>query len=417
MLLLASILAAACSSIPDGATGHAYTNGHVFDGRAFVDRTFYVVDGRITFHAPGRVEGVSDLAGGYVIPPFGEAHNHNLVWSDETAFARLTQRYLQDGIFYVKNPTNLPRLRTPLAGRISIPRSVDAVFSNGALTASGGHPVEIVRPNRGFGESDGEGAFYFVIDTPSDLDGKWTAILAGKPDFIKIVLIESELYERRKDDPAFFGKRGLNPRLVKDIVRRAHAAGLRVTAHIETAADFHNAVLGGVDEMAHMPGFAAAGTDWSRYEIQDADAALAARRHVVVVTTLGELTDTLYAKDGSLLEAGRAIYELTGRNLQVLRRHGVTLAVGSDQYRQTSLPEALKLQRLHAIDNLALLKMWCEATAETIFPRRKIGHLAEGYEASFLVLRADPLADFANVQTITMRVKQGEVLAVVEATP
>ena len=55
--------------------------------------------------------------------------------------------------------------------------------------------------------------------------------------------------------------------------------------------------------------------------------------------------------------------------------------------------------------------MWFETTAETIFPKRKIGHLKDGYEASFLVLNADPIADFANTQKIEMRVKQGEILS------
>lgn len=47
----------------------------------------------------------------------------------------------------------------------------------------------------------------------------------------------------------------------------------------------------------------------------------------------------------------------------------------------------------------------------TIFPKRRVGYLKEGYEASFLVLNADPLQDFAAVQKIEMRVKQGEILS------
>jgi len=65
---------------------------------------------------------------------------------------------------------------------------------------------------------------------------------------------------------------------------------------------------------------------------------------------------------------------------------------------------------LKIIDNITLLNMWCGTTAETIFPRRKIGHLREGYEASFLVLSGDPINDFTNVQKIEMRVKSGAIL-------
>jgi hypothetical protein len=51
--------------------------------------------------------------------------------------------------------------------------------------------------------------------------------------------------------------------------------------------------------------------------------------------------------------------------------------------------------------------MWCETTAETIFPNRKIGHLKEGYEASFLVLGGNPIDSFGSVKDIRLRFKQG----------
>ena len=85
----------------------------------------------------------------------------------------------------------------------------------------------------------------------------------------------------------------------------------------------------------------------------------------------------------------------------------VRLAIGSERFRLTSTSEAMALQRLGIFDNLTLLKMWCETTPETIFPRRKIGKFKDGYEASFLVLDADTLADFTNNGRIRMRVKQG----------
>jgi imidazolonepropionase-like amidohydrolase len=401
--------------ISKAAREHSYefANGRRFDGKKFVQGTFYVINSTLTFRKPDHVDRTIDLTGKYVIPPFGEAHNHNLVWSDEAGFSRLKNKYLADGIFYVKNPTNLPRTRAPLASRINIPSSVDAVFSNGALTASGGHPVEIVNPNRGFTEADGEGAFYWVIDDMADLDRKWERVLSQKPDFIKTMLVYSEEYEKRKDDEKFFGRRrGLNPALLPEIVRRAHAARLRVSVHLDTAADFHNALMAGADEMAHMPGCAAdEKVSLSRYEISEADARLAAKRQVVVVTTLGEMIDGLYGKDGALIPERKGLYDMVRHNLQILQKYGVPIAVGSDQYGETSAPEALRLYRLKAFDNLTLLKMWCEETAATIFPQRKIGHLKEGYEASFLVLGGDPLQDFNNVGKIEMRVKQGELLS------
>jgi imidazolonepropionase-like amidohydrolase len=88
----------------------------------------------------------------------------------------------------------------------------------------------------------------------------------------------------------------------------------------------------------------------------------------------------------------------------------VRIAIGGDSFRQTSQPEALSLKRLGVFDNLTLLKMWCENTAWTIFPKRRIGYLREGFEASLLALAGNPLADFNNVQKIQLRVKQGASL-------
>jgi imidazolonepropionase-like amidohydrolase len=145
------------------------------------------------------------------------------------------------------------------------------------------------------------------------------------------------------------------------------------------------------------------------YRISEADAALAAQKHIVVVTTIGEAIDLTF--DEKLDERSRlAVRAMLIDNLNVLRKHRVSIAIGSDSFRQTALAEALSLAKLKSLDNLTLLKMWCVATAATIFPKRKIGYLKDGYVANFLVLTANPLTDFNNVKTIELRIKQGEPL-------
>lgn len=201
------------------------------------------------------------------------------------------------------------------------------------------------------------------------------------------------------------------------IVRKAHDAGLRVSTHVETAADFRAAVAAGADEINHLPGFRPEGNelagyrDLGRYALTGADAARAARKRVVVVTTVSEVLEAL---DADSSEAARArvqeIRSVIVGNLRMLMRHGVRIALGSDRFRSTSTAEARALHRLAVVDNLTLLKMWCEVTPATIFPGRKIGRLRDGDEASFLVLDGNPLEDFANTGRIRMRVKQGRVL-------
>jgi len=394
---------------------YEFINGLWFDGQKFRNQRFYSLGGFLTSRKPARIDSVINLTGKYVVPPFGEAHNHNIEYSER--IDEVIRQYLQNGIFYVKNPNNLPATKTSLSGKINLPTSVDVVFANGGLTASGGHPLGVVRRNleRGAEPKDwAEGGFYFIIDNLADLDHKWGKVLSGKPDFIKTYLQYSEEYEKRKEDDAYFDWRGLNPALLPEIVRRAHQVGLRVSTHVETATDFHNAIVAGVDEINHTPGFRPEKGDWkkydaSRFKISERDARLVARNQVVVVTTLVSAIDhALQKKEG---EPFNELRDLLVHNLQLLKKHDVRIAIGSDSYRQTSLTEAVNLQKLGAFDNRTLLKMWCETTAAAIFPERKIGRLKNGYEASFLVLNDNPLQDFANVQKIDKRFKQGGFLS------
>jgi hypothetical protein len=192
----------------------------------------------LTFEPPARVDSTIDLAGGYVIPPFGEAHNHNV--EESSRVERTIAQYLRDGVFYVRNSNVLPRARHALADRVNVPWSIDVTFANGGLTAEGGHPMTLVERNirRGvWTEADGEGAFYFIVNDVEDLDRVWEEVLEGRPDFLKTYLLYSEEYARRKNDPEFIGWKGLDPSLLPEIVRRAHRSGLRVATHVETVRD------------------------------------------------------------------------------------------------------------------------------------------------------------------------------------
>jgi hypothetical protein len=389
---------------------YAFEKGLWFDGSGFRSGPFYSVNGTLTFNRPAAVNVTIDLSGQYVIPPFAEAHNHNI---EPPKLSEVIRRYLTDGIFYVKNPCNPPRLKAALAERVNKRDSVDVVFANGGLTASGGHPMPLAQRNlerSGRVEDWAEGTFYFVIDRVEDLQSKWPQVLASKPDFIKVFLQYSEEYERRHGNSSFADWSALNPAIVPLIVERAHAAGLRVSCHIETATDFHNALAAGVDEINHLPGLRPDRNDWSnvqieRYKIAKADAALAARSGTIVVTTFATAVARIAKANAG--EAFREWRELLIWNLNVLKEAGVAIAVGSDRYSETAVAEAVALESLKVFSNDELLRMWCDTSARTIFPTRKIGALREGYEASFLVLDGTPIADFNRIRGIRRRFKQG----------
>jgi imidazolonepropionase-like amidohydrolase len=397
----------------------AFVNGHWFDGTRFQDGTRYSAGGNFVKAPAHRPDSVVDLGGGYVVPPFGEAHNHNIDASSDSGARALVTRYLRDGVFYAQNPCNVVRARRGLMGFINLPSGIDATFSNACITAPGGHPMGLYLRNLARGgmlptDSNSTEGFLWTVRDREDLNRKWPLILASKPDFVKTMLLYSEEYERRKNDSAFFNWRGLDPAVLTQVVRLAHAAGLRVMTHIETAADFRNALLAGADEIGHTPGFRGNEKtqlpDLTPYLISDADAREAARRGVFVITTLGGAQTISRTGPDSVFR--RRLDSLATTNLRTLKRHGVQIAIGSDSYRNTSVPEAMYLSSLGVFSNAELLNLWTDVTARAIFPRRKLGRLAPGYEASMLVLDANPLTDFQSVRRIRMRVKQGQVLAV-----
>jgi len=327
--------------------------------------------------------------------------------------------FLEAGIFYVKNPNVIPDLLTPEVRRkLDQPDTIDVSFSNGGLTASGGHPAPLhgylasIGVFPGLGPADMENRAYFVVDDEAALEAKWPAILAGKPGFIKTFLLFSEEFEKRRETPGVH--KGLDPKMLPAIVARAHAAGLRVSTHIDTAADFRHAVHAGVDEVNHLPQpdprFS---PDLSAYVIDAATARPAASRGIVVVTTAS--TTERLSGNGLPPDWLPAMRANQRANFRTLREAGVAIAVGSDgisgeRVFATARDEVRFIAAHGLADNLSILRMWSQEAPRTIFPKRRVGGLGAGYEASFLVLACDPLEDVACLERIAMRVKQGLVL-------
>ena len=378
----------------------ALPNGRWFDGRSFELRTAYSVDGRLTFRKPARVDRTIDLAGTWIVPPFAEAHNHNITgWEHDAVEERnlkVISKYVADGVFYVKIQGSFP-LTDALRRRLPInrPGAPDVAFAQTFLTATGGHPIalheQLLLPRGyypGLAKAALDDQVYFTIDSEADLETKWPRILALRPDFIKTNLWFSEEFAQRKNDPAYFGRKALDPALLPRIVRKAHASSLKVSAHVVSGADFHFALSAGVERscmcqphrrfpksrnasaarvrQTRCSGYRRDSAALTRFNPADPsslplraeDARLAARRGTVVITTFA-------LSAGAPPEFRSAWQGIEAATLRLLNNHGVVLAVGSDNPADSSVLEASHLQSLGVLDNLTVLKMWTEAT-----PRR-----------------------------------------------
>ena len=238
--------------------------------------------------------------------------------------------------------------------RVNIPQGVDVVYAHGCLTGTDSHPIPtyealalgLYSPSQQKENAERvkhsrlrENDVYYVIDTATDLEAKWPMILAGKPGLIKVILLHSERYAKTKQ--------GIDPALLPAIAAKVHAAGLRLSAHVDSPFDFRAALAAGADIMAHMPGYYSGEEEGPRpYLLSPADAAEAARKHIVVIPTV--------SRDSGYLDAKRMaqIQEAQIPNLRLLKSAGVRIAIGTDSYGTDSQFEALYLSKLGVFSNL-----------------------------------------------------------------
>ncbi len=119
----------------------AFVNGQWFTGSDFRPATFYAVNAALREKRPrGELETV-DLHGGFVIPPFADAHNH--FPSAEENFDWANKDFLDVGVFYVLNPNDIAEQTNPLRPRLGSPATVDVIFAHGGFTNFTGHPRQL----------------------------------------------------------------------------------------------------------------------------------------------------------------------------------------------------------------------------------------------------------------------------------
>lgn len=394
-----------------------FINGQWFNGKDFSATDFYSVNGLLTRNAPSVVDTIVDLKQQYIIPPFGEAHNHSPETDQDIDV--FIERYLADGIFYIKNPNSIPFATNKIKSKINHPRSVNVLYANGGLTAKGGHPTTLYnymlgttykKALPGWTNKSFEGEAYYLINSKEELEKKWPFILSQKPGFIKFYLIFSEEFEQRKDDTSFNGKKGIDPKLAKLITKKAHAAGLQVSAHTETPNDLKVALAADVDEINHLPGYQVRWKDGYTevyYKLTPKLVKRMKRKGVHVDPTYSLLQTEIRPLSNKQRETQMVLQR---NNLLLLKKYHVPVTVGCDSYNLTAQTEIEYLRKMNIYSNLELLKMWCEVTPLAIFPNRKISKLQEDYEASFLILQNNPLENFDHAYRINMRVKQGVML-------
>ncbi len=256
-----------------------------------------------------------------------------------------------------------------------------------------------------------ENKAYYFLDTKEDVDAKWPLIMKYKPDHIKICLSDAKNYpEKRRLERA--DDNGLSEEVAAYVVQRAHKEGLRVFAHIETADDARVCAQIGVDVLAHLPGYFWDGTEETKakYCMTKKDVTLFKKVGLTLIPTVNIHGTTKYDSAGNptfYQENYLKVLKYKKEMLQALYTAKVTIALGGDYFGNTVAPEIDTLIKYKFFSNRQLLTIYSKLTPQSIFPKRKLGEIKEGFEASFVVLLENPLLNIEAIKNILFRIKQG----------
>lgn len=413
-MFLRSMISTGCFALIFGTSGLAsadavrYTNGNWFNGVSFSQKDVVVRNGKIVTEDHSAT--VFDLRGAYVIPGLAEAHNHNL--QNCYLAPQMAQAYLKRGILYSAQLFASDPAGLQCAMLFEGTSAPSTAFARIGVTSSTGHPIGIARA--GAKEAGLDMSFdeltegMLIADNVADLQRKWKQFRATKTDFVKVVLIDEVNGAANTKRPELNGFNGVQRDVLLALMPLARTAGLRVLAHVDTAADFRLAAEAGVDTIAHLPGYRLSkGSNIDQYRLSEEAAKTAANNGVAVIPTMAASSYYLAAHPSN----AAAVAELYAHNLRLLKKYQVKLLTGSDRFEGSVLDEISTLSRTGLFQPAELIHMSASTTAQWMFPKRRIGCLEQGCEASFSVYESDPLKDLANLSKPYLVFKHGTAVA------
>lgn len=389
-----------------------FINGHIWTGKKFVERPLFVRNGYFVSQQ-AEVDTTIDLRGGYIIPPFGDAHTHNL--GDGGISVEIADSlYIQNGIFYAADLTNpyseitverewLGKKGMSIREWFKKPKTLDVAFALGGITCSGCWPTGGFMSNYS-SVSAMLGDVVWFMDSMQELQKKWNEYITQDPDVVKVYLSHvEEILEKGWDW-------GFTPKVVRSIVERAHEAGKRVFAHVSTAEDVRLALNVGIDVLAHIP----LGNDGILigeafpYILGPNSIQRIGENNMVVIPTALLLVEDLETFRTDTLQQ---VIALQRKQIRKLQKAGARIVLSGHSPGVSSLREAMYFHAYNFFNNQTLLNLWSKTTPQAIFPNGKIGKLIPDYEASFLSLSCNPIENFKCVKNIQYMVKQGYILS------
>lgn len=164
-----------------------------------------------------------------------------------------------------------------------------------------------------------------------------------------------------------------------------------------------------------MPGYGGGigDTHLKDFEISDSLLQIASKRNISITPTVSFAKYYANKWDGTKMSLDTTLlnnkYEFIKKQLRRFIDAKIKITLGTDQNNATLSEEIADLKQINVFSNSEFLNILVN-TPKEIFPDRKIGEIKDGFEASFLVLKNNPLEDFGNIKNIELRVKNGVIL-------
>ena len=323
-------------------------------------RDLYVLDGRVTYEP---VRDATTVAHGWVIPGLVDAHCH--IGLDQHG---AVPRAVQETQAIIERSAGTLLVRD--AGSAADTRWIDEREDLPRIIRAGRHIARTRRyiPN------------YAEEIEPEDLVGEVDR-QAGRGDgWVKLV---GDWIHRERGDlaPCWPGD------VLGPAIGRAHELGARVTAHVFSTESLPDLLAAGIDCLEHGTG------------VTEDLIAIMAERQVALVPTLVQIAN--FPKYAALGEPKfpayaahmRRLHERFPQALRTAYEAGVPIYAGTDA--GGTLAHGLVAHEVQALHGIGLTAIEALGAA-TWRARRWLGRpsgLAEGDEADFVVLGADPLSD------------------------
>lgn len=214
--------------------------------------------------------------------------------------------------------------------------------------------------------------------------------LADGADFIKVMATGGIVTKGVTPEQA-----ALHVEEIAAIVRAAHDAGKRVTAHATGLLGARNAVVAGVDSLEHG------------YQLDDEVVRLAVDRGVVLVPTLivpDSMTREAHRLPAWMAEKIPPLQERQRASFRRAFRAGVEIAAGTDGGTpfnpHGSLPREIELMVEYGMTPAQALAAATYGSARNVGLESEIGAITAGKRADIVLLDGNPLQDLRHLRSV-----------------